>query len=174
MDDISFTDILKVFDKQVKEFNPDNIETIRDKYQDELELYNLVPPSELRTMLSNGDSIRYIKKDNTLSCVSIVKSIIYTKSKKFIDYILLGSPSKLERDNVWKIYPSNHYIFIRDENRLNKKLVKMVKEKLTKSGKVFMNVDVSKTALKKFSEDIRAIDKNLDKIFKKTPDKQKY
>ena len=95
--------------------------------------------------------------------MSIIKSIIYTKSKKFIDYILLGSPSKLERENVWNIYPSNHYIFIRYENRTNKKL--------TESGKVFMNVDVSKKALKKFSEDIRTIDKNLDKIFKKTPDK---
>jgi len=171
MDNISFMDILKVFDKQVKNINPDKIESIRDKYQEELELYNYVEHSEIQTMLSKGNSIRYVKKDNTLSCVSIVRDIIYTKSKKFIDCIILSAPY---RDNIWKIYPTNHYIFIRDENRLNKKIVKIVKEKLTESGKVFMNVEVSKKALKKFSEDIKAIDKNLDKIFKKTPDNQKH
>ena len=166
MDKISLEDIINGFDDQSASFDykkTDNM--IRHKYSKELGMYDLVSPSEIAELLSKGDVIRYTKRpDYELSCVGIIKNIIYVDTKKrIIDYMLLGAPS---RDNVWKIYPSNHYIFLRDGNRPNRRVIDKVRDHLVENGKRFIDVDISPNAMKKFTNDIRVIDEKLDKIFK--------
>lgn len=166
MDKISFDDIVDGFDDQSSSFDYKKIDNmVRYKYSKQLELYDLVSPSEITDLISKGDVIRYTKRpDYELSCVSIVKDVIFIDSnKRIIDYILLGAP---KRENVWKIYPSNHYIFLRDVNRLNRRVLDRAREQLTEKGKRFIDVDISPSAMKKFTDEVRAIDANLDKIFK--------
>jgi hypothetical protein len=83
--------------------------------------------------------------------------------KKIIEYILSGTRKYA---TVRKIYPSNHYIFLGDANRINRRVLDKMRSNLTSKGKQFRDIDVSPSAMKKFTENIREIDEKLDKIFK--------
>jgi hypothetical protein len=65
MDNISLNEIFNGFNKQKASFDYKKIDKmIRDKYDKELELYDLVSPDEITDLLSTGNAIRYTKREN--------------------------------------------------------------------------------------------------------------
>lgn len=113
-------------------------QTIKKKYPKKLQHYKLLPASELDTGLNTGNVIRYIKNQEnqplTISCASIIIKIV--RSHNAIKYILLRTTNN--KKNIWKLYPDNYFIFVRDKYRRNNELLDIGNKLLSKynEGKI--------------------------------------
>ena len=112
MDNISINTIITSFKFQEKNLNLSQIDKLyRTKYKQKLSSYNLLHPSEFK-LLNKGDVIIYSKKNDKLSCSSIILDIIYENN--VIDYLIVMSVGY--KNKTWRIHPHYYYIFKYDRD----------------------------------------------------------
>jgi hypothetical protein len=141
LDKITMDDIFKGFDKQAKEFDAAGIDKFyRDKYPDKLEKYILLSYEDLGASLEKGSVIKFTKKNSDdISCSCFIKSIAYLETdSKIIEYLVVSKGP----NTVWRIYPSNHYIFKLDRLYKEHEKTKMIRNEFTKAGKSIKDITV--------------------------------
>lgn len=168
LDSITFDDILESFDNQtvnVKEID----RFYRKMYHEKLEKYMLVSPYDVKQVITKGSVIRYIKKDsNELSCASFVMKIKKDESNDYFILSMLRDSSKL-----WKIYPSNHYIFVYDVNITTKYKLTQLTDKLIAQKKSFIQIPLEKRAMRSLLKDTK-LDNEINKMLENKVVKAPY
>jgi len=172
--DITLDDIIAGMKAKNNTFDAEGIDRkYHEQFPDELKHFTLVKPFEVESQVTTGSSIRYIKKNSDdISCAAIVVKVEYSALDDTLDHFVLSNLTG--KKNIWKIYPSNHYIFkyssaIGDQKRTNniKKVFDKEKEKMKE---IVVPVDTHKKVLKRMGmndEDIEhaiELDKKVDEI----------
>lgn len=147
-------------------------------YPKKLDSYLLIPPQAVSRSLAITDAIRYIHpKDDVVSCVSIVVKIKYNRGNKHvIDQIFLKN---VYGDRIWRIYPSNYYIFRYDKGVSHKKRKNITallnKTNNTSEIKPPLTKEIKKETLKKMGATKQQIDLDdkIDKHFEKHNNRKK-
>lgn len=172
LDAITNEDIFGGIQSQCKKFDDYmlNIDTvIRKSDGEKLKHFVLVKPFELTSQIDIGNYVRFIKKKTfKISCVCVVKEIVYvTASKRSIKKILL---SPLKYNNIFIIYPYNHYIYKKDMNIFDQAKVQKLEELYAEKKNVKM-ISISQENKAKLCDTYfgdkfgSMLDSNIDKIF---------
>jgi len=162
IDDITLDDIFSGIQKQNEKFDAKKIDRLyHELFPDQLLKYEFIPPLRVQDNISVGSVIRYVKTNNDISCVSIVKSIVYTYEygEKILDYFILSTVHY--SNSIWRLYPSNYYIFkysrnIADQKFINK-LLKLNEEKGIKTK----NITISPKDRHKLLKNLGLTDKEI-------------
>jgi len=172
LDNIKTNDIFKSFSKQAKDFDEKEFDKMMyNKYPNELDKYEFIPPSQVSDRIMLGDVIKFTKKNTTtISCSSIVKKIQYRNDdSKIIDFVFLSTNKK---NHMWKIYIANHFIFklmpdntlTRSKSEFYDKIVTSIQNK--KAKMVNISPNLKKDIMSKyFDKKYDGLDDACEKIF---------
>jgi hypothetical protein len=148
LNDITLDDILAGMKTQNDSFDATGIDILyHEKFPQELKRYVLVKPFEINSQIGKGSIIRYIRpSDNPSISASIMvvhkvyidKGIYINKKRGVLDHLVVSYVHN--NSKVWKIYPSNYYIFKYDpyagDRRFATKLLKIAKSEEKKGKKI--------------------------------------
>jgi hypothetical protein len=148
LDRISLNDIFDGLGQQKKTFDLKMTEKkYHNSYPNALKQYALVNPYEIKTTINKGDKIKYIKKNtNIVSCAASVVGI--TKDSFMSDFFLLLT-SVVKRNILWKIYPSDHHIFIFNKYMSDSDITSKIRDIYEKNGKSYTEINVSQNTRNK-------------------------
>lgn len=148
-DDISMDEVYASMNRKIENFDAANIDiTYHEMFPIELAKYEFIKPFEVKTQITEGNTIRYIKTDGDISCASIVVGVFNTSNDETLDYFLLATVAKDK--TFWRLQPDNYYIFrysgnIADQILLNK--LKKMHEKYETTGKIKLTPQMQRKVL---------------------------
>lgn len=148
-------DIFREFQVQCDNFDDyatqvDNIIRARNDNAQKLKKFVMVKPFEISVQISVGDYVRFIKKKLfKLSCVCIVKEVVHRMSSSQNVEKLILHPIKY--DNIFVIYPYNHYIYKKDMKIFDQTQVQKLEEMREKNKNIKM-VSISYETKAKLSD----------------------
>lgn len=145
-----------------------------NKYPDELAHYTLVKPFEIRTQIGKGSVIKYTKKNqDELSITALVTAVEYSYLNDAVQCFLLRRINK--QGAVWKIFPSNHYIFVYSKIIGDQRISTKIKEIAQEQGRNYKNIELTPKTRNRLLkncgmtdgeiEKTKILDEKLEKIF---------
>jgi len=122
----------------------------------------ILRPDKVKEHISEGSVIRYVKTNNNISCVAIVDSVVYTYEygEKMLDYFILSTIAS--RSKIWRLYPSNHYIFKYSRYIADQKFINNLKKLAEAQGKITKNITLSPKIRHKLLKNLGLTDKEID------------
>lgn len=163
LDSISLNDIFNGLQKQKDNFNLKEMDrTLHIMYPNKLAKYVLVSPYEVDSQIDKGCKIRYIKKNtNTISCAASVVKIV-KPNKLTGDGMYLLLTMVVNRKPVWKIYTSDHFIFIHNHFVSDDKTRRDLEDKFKTMGKSYDLFETSKQTRHKLFKHAGLVQKDID------------
>ncbi|VBB17540.1 hypothetical protein YASMINEVIRUS_2, partial [Yasminevirus sp. GU-2018] len=163
LDNITLDNICESLGKQKNSFD---LKALDEKYHkmfpDKLAKYVLVSPYDVKTIVTVGDKIRYIKKGSgEISCVASVAKIIKTGVDGKDYYFVLSLV--VDRTSFWTIYPSECFIFQHNRFISDDDVVRHLSEKLIENGKSVKNFNIPQKERHKILEQMGATKTQIKK-----------